>query len=246
MRPEAVRPRGKKGPWLLGLSTHSRSEGVPVRYHNDGSKELNACIRFFLHMVYLKPKHKSLLFADNMYGINMHTHIHLQWCFSWLTRPCFCLWFLPLPFACINHSLYLLGDPSSYARVANIHPPSSLVSYQLFSPCCLTRPEDTPQIKLHIYIDDITTSAVPSDTVPNDQIFCQNLVSSGWKKGGEVLPFDLLICTDPDQSVQMLCWSHVAHSHPSSCQTPRTAPLSVRLVEMLPGRDYSQGRRVCK
>ncbi len=24
-----------------------------VRYHDDGSKELNACIRFFLHMVYL-------------------------------------------------------------------------------------------------------------------------------------------------------------------------------------------------
>jgi hypothetical protein len=32
---------------------------VPVRYHDDGSKKLNACIRFFLHMVYLEPKHKQ-------------------------------------------------------------------------------------------------------------------------------------------------------------------------------------------
>ncbi len=58
-----------------------------VRCHDDGSKELNACIRFFLHMVYLSPKHKSSLFGDNMYEINMHMHIHLQWCFFWLTRP---------------------------------------------------------------------------------------------------------------------------------------------------------------
>jgi hypothetical protein len=60
---------------------------------------------------------------------------------------------------------YLLGDPSSFARGANIHPLSSLVSYQLYSPCWLTHPEGTPQIKLHIYIDDINTSAVPSDTL---------------------------------------------------------------------------------
>ncbi len=109
-----------------------------------------------------------MLFADNMYEINMHACIHLQWCFSWLTRPCFHLWFIPLPFAWINRPLYLLGDPSSYVPGANIYPLSSLVSYQLFSPCCLARPEDTPQIKLYIHIDDITSSAVPSDTdTPN-------------------------------------------------------------------------------
>ncbi len=61
----------------------------------------------------------------------------------------------------LAHGLFI---PSSCVRGANIHPLSSLVSYQLFSPCCLTRPKDTPQIKLHIYIDDITASAVPSDT----------------------------------------------------------------------------------
>ncbi len=37
-----------------------------VRYQDEGSKELNASIRFFLHMVYLYPKHKGLLFADNV------------------------------------------------------------------------------------------------------------------------------------------------------------------------------------
>jgi hypothetical protein len=26
---------------------------IIVRYHDDGSKELNPCIRFFLHMIYL-------------------------------------------------------------------------------------------------------------------------------------------------------------------------------------------------
>jgi hypothetical protein len=83
----------------------------------------------------------------------------------WLTRPLLLSLIYPAPLAYSNPSLYLLGDPSSYARGANIHPLSSLVSYQLFSPCCLTRPEDTPQIKLHTYIYDITTLAFPSDTL---------------------------------------------------------------------------------
>ncbi len=30
---------------------------VNVRYHNDGSNKLNACISFLSHMVYLQPKH---------------------------------------------------------------------------------------------------------------------------------------------------------------------------------------------
>ncbi len=84
----------------------------------------------------------------------------------------------PIPLCTINHPLYLLGDPSSYARGANIHPISSLVSYRLFSPCCLTRFEDTPQIKLHIYIDDITTSAAPSDTFPH-----LTLADFHWRRG---------------------------------------------------------------
>ncbi len=37
--------------------------------------------------------------------------------------------------------VYLLGDPYSFARGANIHPLLSLVSYQLFSPCFLTHPK---------------------------------------------------------------------------------------------------------
>ncbi len=50
----------------------------------------------------------------------------------------------PIP---LLHSIflsYLLRDPSSFARGANIHPLPSLVSYQLFSPFCLTHPEGTP------------------------------------------------------------------------------------------------------
>ncbi len=47
----------------------------------------------------------------------------------------------------------------------NIHPLLSLVGDQLPTPCFLTLPEDTPQLTLHVYIDDITTSATLSDTV---------------------------------------------------------------------------------
>jgi hypothetical protein len=39
-----------------------------------------------------------------------------------------------------------------------------LVSDQLFTPCFLTLPGDTPRFMLHVYIDDITTSATLSDT----------------------------------------------------------------------------------
>jgi hypothetical protein len=60
--------------------------------------------------------------------------------------------------------LYLLGDPSFGDRGANVHPPSPLASDQLFTSCCLTLPEDTPPLMLHVYIDDIT-SAILSDTI---------------------------------------------------------------------------------
>ncbi len=43
-----------------------------VRYHDDRSKQLNACSLLLLYMVYLLPKHKSMLFADNIYKMNMH------------------------------------------------------------------------------------------------------------------------------------------------------------------------------
>jgi hypothetical protein len=60
---------------------------------------------------------------------------------------------------------YLLGDPSFGDHGANIHPLSSLVSDQLFTPCFATLPGDTPHFMLHVYKDDITTSATLSDTV---------------------------------------------------------------------------------
>ncbi len=61
---------------------------------------------------------------------------------------------------------YLLGDPSFGDRGKNIHPLLSLVSDQLFTPCFLPLPRDTPSFMLHVYIDDITTSATLSDTLP--------------------------------------------------------------------------------
>jgi hypothetical protein len=88
----------------------------------------------------------------------MNMHAHMSSNSTLLTHPLPCLCFIPLPLHLSTLPFYLLEDPFSCARGVNIHPSSSLVIYQLFSPCCLTHPEDTPQIKLHIYIDDINIS----------------------------------------------------------------------------------------
>jgi hypothetical protein len=60
---------------------------------------------------------------------------------------------------------YLLQDPSFGDRGANVHPPLSLDSDQLLTPCCLILPKDTPRLMLHVYIVDITTLATLSDTI---------------------------------------------------------------------------------
>jgi hypothetical protein len=70
---------------------------------------------------------------------------------------------------------YLLGDPSFGDHGVNAHPPLSLVSDQLLTPCCLTLPEDTPWFMLHVYIDDIRTSATLSDTVTAEPLCDSNL-----------------------------------------------------------------------
>ncbi len=98
------------------------------------------------------------------------THRTFTMVFSMVNPPLLSSLAFSFPFALINRSLYLLGDPSFDDSGANIHPLSSLVSYQLSLPCCLTHPVDTPQIKLHVYIDDITTSAALSDTVTMSKI----------------------------------------------------------------------------
>jgi hypothetical protein len=92
-------------------------------------------------------------------------HIYVYNDVSLINPPLLSLLAYSIPFCIINRPLYLIGDPLSYGHGVNIHPLLSLVSYQLSSPCCSTHPEDTLQIKLHIYIDDITTSAAPSDTL---------------------------------------------------------------------------------
>ncbi len=80
-----------------------------------------------------------------------------------LTNPPLCLSLTP----CMSKPplFYLLGDPSFGDRGAKIHPLSSLVSDQLFTPSFLTLPGDTPCFMLHVCIDDITTSVTLSDTV---------------------------------------------------------------------------------
>ncbi len=53
---------------------------------------------------------------------------------------CFPLLMIPSLFVLANPSFYLLGEPASLARGANIDPLLSLVCYQLFSPCGFTHP----------------------------------------------------------------------------------------------------------
>ncbi len=78
--------------------------------------------------------------------------------------PC---WFIPFPSCNQPPLFYLLGDPFFGDRGANVHPLSTLVSDQLFTPCFLTLsnpPRRHPWFMLHIYRDNITTSATQSDT----------------------------------------------------------------------------------
>jgi hypothetical protein len=44
-------------------------------------------------------------------------------------------------------------------------------------------PQGTPQIKLHIYIDDIKTSAVPSDTISVDATIVGDELIKAWRAG---------------------------------------------------------------
>ncbi len=75
------------GTLLIGLLKNSalcnawhRTITIIVRYHDDGSKELNACILLLSHMVYLEPKH-------NVYQTQVHTYnnIHIYTCSTFMT-----------------------------------------------------------------------------------------------------------------------------------------------------------------
>jgi hypothetical protein len=67
----------------------------------------------------------------------MHEYIY-----SVVSLVAFIFDLLHSPFAWINYTFYLLGGPFSCDCGANVHPLSSLVNSQLFTPCCLTHPED--------------------------------------------------------------------------------------------------------
>jgi hypothetical protein len=84
-----------------------------VRYHDDGSKELSACIGFILMEASVGWQGKH------------HCKCHMRAC---LSRTCYlqitmiCVY--PL---CMKYPLGLLGDPSSDGHGANIHPLLSLL-----------------------------------------------------------------------------------------------------------------------
>ncbi len=66
---------------MLLLAINPPSHFVSVRYHSGGSLKLNARILHLAYMVYLKPKHNSLLARHihnwhDMYKINMISEVH--------------------------------------------------------------------------------------------------------------------------------------------------------------------------
>jgi hypothetical protein len=111
-----------------------------------------------LNTIFIRCKHTRAI----VYIIIQHFHEYCSF-----DQPPLLLPSLPILTPCMSKPplFYLLGDPSFGDRYANIHPLSSLVSHQLCTPCFLTLAGDTPCFMLHVYIDDITTSATLSDTV---------------------------------------------------------------------------------
>ncbi len=116
-----------------------------------------------------------MLFAENTHEINICAWIHLQCYFpGWDPLLPSLIHFIPLSER-ISPLFYLLGDPSFGDLGANVHPLSSLVSDQLFTPCFLTLPNPSrqhPWFMLHVYRDDITTLATLSDTTTYSRTLC--------------------------------------------------------------------------
>jgi hypothetical protein len=72
--------------------------------------------------------------------VHMYTHTVIVMFLS-VNPPLASIFASLFPRCMTNPSIYLLGDPSSFARGANTHTLLSLVSYQLFSPCYFTHPK---------------------------------------------------------------------------------------------------------
>jgi hypothetical protein len=128
------------------------------RYHEDGSKKLNACNQFFLCMVYLKPKYKISLFTEHTY-ITAFTH-GIQLMLTPPLAPYYPLFLLATPYLC--YPLFLLTWRTSYlAHGANTHPLLSLVCYQLLTLCYFSHPNTPHRSSYNIYIDDINNISRP-------------------------------------------------------------------------------------
>ncbi len=108
---------------------------VPLlfRYHEDGSKKVNACSLCIFHMVYFQLEHRVLWFTDHILQ-----YLHVRQC---LIQPNPLLPFIPFLLTCTWRT-------SFFARGVNTHLLLSLVYWQLPHPLPVLSPFHTPQIKL--------------------------------------------------------------------------------------------------
>ncbi len=124
-----------------------------------GSKKLNACIWFFLHIIFNLNKKQcySQITRDDTH---MHRYTSIQQFFG-QPSPYFLFFALILPFY-VAQPLFLLASKTSFF-CSWCEYPSTLVPGLLSTvlPLLLHPPQGTPQIKLHICIDDISNGSRP-------------------------------------------------------------------------------------
>jgi hypothetical protein len=105
-----------------------------IRYHEDGSKKLNACCLCISRMVYF----------------NLNTEISSYYGLYISIFTCYLLPHLTHPLASHHYSTCLLTWRTNFfVMVANTHPPLSLVCQQLPHPLLALPTFHTPQFRLH-------------------------------------------------------------------------------------------------
>ncbi len=131
------------------------------RYHEVGSKKLNACIRFFLCMVYFNLSTKQCYSQITRNSTQMHRYIAYN---DSLANPPPCFPFCPNlpPFIWLIPSFYLENQLLLCVVQIPIHScPWFAINCSPLAASLLHPLQGTPQIKLHIYIDDISNISRP-------------------------------------------------------------------------------------
>jgi hypothetical protein len=77
------------GPLIFVLQMNPTGPMIHVRYHDDGSKKLNACIRFFLHMVYFNLNAKQCYSQITYNDTHLHRSIYAHMTILYQFSPCF-------------------------------------------------------------------------------------------------------------------------------------------------------------